>query len=116
MVAYAKRNVAMLTTVGAMVAAVLLIIFFGAWAVSDGSRAADAETLLSGATAGFSGTTLAPPPQSPSSYPADGDADADATTAPRLATAPDGSVADGSAANPADTWWGKAFLAACPLH
>lgn len=115
MVAYAKRNVAMLTTVGAMVAAVLLIIFFGAWAVSDGSRAADAETLLSGATAGFSGATLATPlPQSPSSYPADGDADA--TIAPRLATTPDGSVADGSAANPADTWWGKAFLAACPLH
>ena len=109
MIAYAKRNVAMLTTVGAMVAAVLLIIFFGAWAVSDGSRAADAETLLTGATAGFSGTTLAPPSQSPSSYPAAGDADAD--TAPRLATAP-----DGSAANPADTWWGKAFLAACPLH
>lgn len=115
MVAYAKRNVAMLTTVGAMVVAVLLIIFFGAWAVSDGSRAADAGTLLSGATAGFSGATLATPlPQSASSYPAD--ADADAVTAPRLATAPDGSVADGSAANPADTWWGKAFLAACPLH
>lgn len=109
MIAYAKRNVAMLTTVGAMVAAVLLIIFFGAWAVSDGSRAADAETLLTGATAGFSGTTLAPP-QSPSSYPAAGAANAD--TAPRLATAPDGS----GAANPADTWWGKAFLAACPLH
>ena len=113
MVAYAKRNVAMLTTVGAMVVAVLLIIFFGAWAVSDGSRAADAETLLSSATAGFSGATLAtPPPQSPSSYPAD----ADAATAPRLAPTPDVSVADVSAANPADTWWGKAFLAACPLH
>ena len=110
MAAYAKRNVAMLTTVGAMVAGVLLIIFFGAWAVSDGSRAADAETLLSGATAGFSGATL---PTPPASDPANGDADAGADTAPRLATAPDGSS---SPSNPADTWWGKAFLAACPLH
>ena len=115
MVAYAKRNVAMLTTVGAMVAAVLLIIFFGAWAVSDGSRAADAGTLLTGATAGFSGATLPTPPPAPASiYPTDADAgaDADAAAVPRLATAPDGS----RAANPADTWWGKAFLAACPLH
>ena len=112
MAAYAKRNVAMLTTVGAMVVAVLLIIFFGAWAVAASSEAG-AESLLTNATAGFSGGLPAPP----ASYPAngdagDGDAGADADTAPRLATAPDGSIPS----NPADTWWGKAFLAACPLH
>ena len=114
--AYAKRNVAMLTTVGAMVAAVLLIIFFGRLGrVPTAAAPLMPRPLLSGATAGFSGAILAtPPPQSPAPYPAD--SDADGATAPRLATAQDGSVADGSASNPADTWWGKAFLAACPLH
>ena len=76
MVAYARRNVAMLTSVGAMVVTILLIIFFGAWAVAASSQGD-----------GSSGAS-------------------DPDAIPRLASA--------SAA--ADTWWGKAFLVACPLH
>ena len=95
----------MLTTIGAMAAGLLLLIFFGAWAVSAGS-AGDAAGLLSGATAGFTGDALLP-----ASGAAGGgfDGGVDADMAPRLATAPGGD-------RPADTWWGQALLAACPLH
>lgn len=99
MIGRAGRNIAILTSVGAMAASILLIIFFGAWAVSasdDGGVAG----LLSGATAGFTGSIAAGNPNP--------DADTDTNTAPRLATARDG--------RPADTWWGKALLGACPLH
>lgn len=107
MAAYAKRNIAMLTTIGAMAAGLLLLIFFGAWAVSAGS-AETAAGLLSGATAGFTGEALLPA----SGAGAGGggfDGGGDADMAPRLATAPGGD-------RPADTWWGQALLAACPLH
>ncbi len=95
MVAYARRNVAMLTSVGAMVVTILLIVFFGAWAVAASSQG-DVGNALTGAITGFSGTA----PQPGSSGASDPDA------IPRLASA--------NAA--ADTWWGKAFLVACPLH
>ena len=104
MAAYAKRNIAMLTTIGAMAAGLLLLIFFGAWAVSAGS-ADNAAGLLSGATAGFTGDALLPA----SGAAGGGGIDLDADMAPRLATAPGGD-------RPADTWWGQALLAACPLH
>ena len=104
MAAYAKRNIAMLTTIGAMAAGLLLIIFFGAWAVSAGS-ADNAAGLLSGATAGFTGEGLMPASGAAPGSGGGGDAD----MAPRLAT-----VAGGD--RPADTWWGQALLAACPLH
>jgi len=61
--------------------------------------------LLAGATAGFSGSVSPQSVQSGPNVPA-GDSDA----APRLATAAS------SPGSPADTWWGKAFLVACPLH
>ena len=94
MVDRVRRNIAILTSVGAMAASVLLIIFFGAWAVSA-SGSDGVEGLLSGATAGFTGSVGADA----------GNSD----TAPRLATA-------GGDGGPAETWWGKALLGACPLH
>ena len=103
MVSYARRNVAILTSVGAMVVAVLLVIFFGAWAVSASSEA-DLAGIMSGATSGFSGGAS---PQYVQSNP--GVAAADSDTVPRLASANSGGGA-------VDTWWGKAFLVACPLH
>ena len=105
----------MLTTIGAMAAGLLLLIFFGAWAVSAGS-ADNAAGLLSGATAGFTGEALLPASGAGAGGSGSGSFDGgvdgggvDADMAPRLATAPGG---DG----PADTWWGQALLAACPLH
>ena len=104
MVPYARRNAAIVTSVGAMVATVMLIIFFGAWAVSA-SGEADFTGVLAGATAGFSGTVS---PQSVQSVPTR--ATGDPNNVPRLATDESGG------ATVADTWWGKAFLGACPLH
>ena len=98
----------MLTTIGAMAAGLLLIIFFGAWAVSAGS-ADNAAGLLSGATAGFTGEALLPASGGAAGGGVSGDGGGDADMAPRLATAPEGD-------RPADTWWGQALLAACPLH
>ena len=97
----------MLTTIGAMAAGLLLLIFFGAWAVSAGS-AGDAAGLLSGATAGFTGDAILPASGAGAGVGVDGGG-VDADMAPRLATAPGGD-------RPADTWWGQALLAACPLH
>jgi hypothetical protein len=87
-----------------MVVALLLIIFFGAWAVSAGGEA-DLGDLVSGATAGFSGSIS---PESVAS--SQNSAATDGDSVPRLASA---SAAPGGAV---DTWWGKAFLVACPLH
>lgn len=106
MVAYAKRNAAFATSIGAMIVSVLLIIFFGAWAVSASSEG-DLSAVLSSATTGFSGQPLADSPHSGSSAYA---SVSDTENVPRLASNP----AAGSA--PADTWWGKALLGACPLH
>lgn len=110
MTSYARRNIAIGVSVGAMAVSVLLIIFFGAWAVSA-SGDAGVQSLLSGATAGFSGDALT----AASSSAADANAGTGAgpaagDTAPRLASAATGDRAA------ADTWWGKAFLTACPLH
>ena len=98
----------MLTTIGAMAAGLLLLIFFGAWAVSAGS-ADNAAGLLSGATAGFTGEALLPASGAGAGSGGGADGGVDADMAPRLATAPVGD-------RPADTWWGQALLAACPLH
>ena len=104
MVAYARRNAAIATSIGAMLVSILLIIFFGAWAVAESSEG-DLSGVLSGATVGFSGSMS---PQSAQSNPPV--AAADPNYAPRLATA---SATTGA---PADRWWGKALLGACPLH
>lgn len=110
MLGYAKRNIAIATSVGAMALSVLLIIFFGAWAVSA-SGDAGVSTLLSGATAGFSGDPLtAANAKTASDANAAGTDPTSGDTAPRLASATAGNRAA------ADTWWGKAFLTACPLH
>ena len=109
MVSYARRNIAIVTSVGAMAVSVMLMIFFGAWAVSA-SGDAGVQSLLSGATAGFSGDALT----AATAAGTDGSATAAepgyGDTAPRLASAASGDRAA------ADTWWGKAFLTACPLH
>ena len=109
MLDYAKRNIAIVTSVGAMALSVLLIIFFGAWAVSA-SGDAGVQSLLSGATAGFSGDPLTAANANTPSDAAAGIDPANGDTAPRLASATTGNRAA------ADTWWGKAFLTACPLH
>ena len=109
MVAYAVRNVAVITSVGAMVVTVLLIIFFGAWAVSA-SADGDLSGVLSSATTGFSGQPLAdaqqPGQPGATAYAAVSGTD----NVPRLASGP------AAGDTPADTWWGKALLGACPLH
>ncbi len=96
MVGYARRNFAILTSIGAMVITVMLIIFLGAWAVSA-SGDADLSGLANTATSGFAGT-----PYQPGSVPGAIDSD----SVPRLA----------SATPVSETWWGKSFLFACPLH
>lgn len=83
-----------------MFVAIVLMIFFGAWAVSVSDRS-DFGNILAGATSGFSGSISAETA---------GSAAAGSDSVPRLATAPDGSPAA------SDTWWGKALLGACPLH
>ncbi len=102
MVTFAKRNVAMLTSVGAMAFTVLLVIFFGAWAVSasSGPGAGGVDGVLTTATSGFTGGYAQP------SVPTASNPNFNPDAAPRLA----------SANTAADTWWGKAFLTACPLH
>ena len=103
MLAYTRRNAAIATSVGAMVASIMLLIFFGAWAVSASSEA-DVSGVLAGATAGFAGNVSTQP------VPAAANASAGASDGvPRLASAASGSA-------PSDTWWGKALLGACPLH
>lgn len=102
MVAYAKRNAAIATSIGAMVVSILLLIFFGAWAVAASSEG-DFTGVLSGATAGFSGS-VAPQPGHAAANPTN-----DPDSVPRLASAAPGETA-------ADKWWGKALLGACPLH
>lgn len=102
--AYARRNAAIATSVGALVVALLLIIFFGAWAVSA-SSGSDVTSVLAGAAAGFSGSVS---PQSAQQLTAS--AASDPNNVPRLAS---GEAAGDTVA---DTWWGKAFLGACPLH
>ena len=105
MVLFTRRNAAMLTSVGAMVVTLLLIIFFGAWAVAASTEAGIGSVLTtatSGFTSGYGQTA-----------PTSGTVDPNAV--PRLATAatPEGGAAGTTAS---DTWWGKAFLTACPLH
>lgn len=96
MVGYARRNFAILTTVSAMVITLLLIIFLGAWAVASAGDA-DISSLANTATAGFAGNSY-------QSGSVPGAVDPDAV--PRLA----------SATPVSETWWGKTFLVACPLH
>ena len=96
MVGYARRNFAVLTTVGAMVVTIMLIIFFGAWAVAA-SGEADLSSITNSAASGFAGS-----PYQPGAVPGAVESD----TVPRLA----------SATAVSETWWGKSFLVACPLH
>ena len=109
MVAYAMRNAAIITSIGAMLVTVLLIIFFGAWAVSA-SGDGDLSGVLSSAAVGFSGQPPADSQQPGEPGTTTYAAVSDANSVPRLASNP----AAGNA--PADTWWGKALLGACPLH
>lgn len=70
-----------------------LIIFFGAWAVS--ADVGNQRTLafgIPGTTATLSGSTVT--------------ADSGALQADQI----------GGPDNAGDTWWGNAFLSACPLH
>jgi hypothetical protein len=74
-------------------ATVFLIIFFGAWAVSADVEEHDRKLAFGFANRGAS---------------------ADAST---LNDAPNGPASGKAGEDTAgDTWWGKAFLTACPLH
>ncbi|HJN87800.1 MAG: hypothetical protein QF714_05685 [Dehalococcoidia bacterium] len=74
-------------------ATVFLIIFFGAWAVSADVDEQDRKLSFGFANRGAS--TDASPLDSAQSSPTPVEAGEDST---------------------GDTWWGKAFLTACPLH
>ena len=80
----------------AVILTLALFVFFGAWAISADSDSHNRTLTL--AFAGPSATLLsegiADPPSGAQAY--------------RL-----GSTVDRSTA---DTWWGKSFLTACPLH
>ncbi len=77
-----------------MLAVVLaLIIFFGAWAVSADTGSRTLAFGLPGTTPTLSGSNLQD--QNTGPYPV-----------ARL----------GEHSNASDTWWGGAFLRACPLH
>ena len=77
---------------------VVLIIFFGAWAV-----AADAEGRE--LNFGLTGTTIEDP----------GASNAEGGEQGRVAfgVAP---IGESSPDGPAESWWGQGFLKACPLH
>ena len=112
MLAYTRRNAAIATSVGAMAASLMLLIFFGAWAVSASSEA-NVSDVLAGAASGFAGSAsprpLQPVPAVSNPEPAGAVSNPQSDTVPRLASTAAG-------ATPADTWWGKALLGACPLH
>ena len=74
-----------------------LIIFFGAWAVASDAEGREL-------TFGLSGTTL----EESDTANTEGGADARAA----FGVAPIGETEGGAA----DTWWGRGFLKACPLH
>ena len=84
----------------AVVMTLALFIFFGAWVVS--ADAEGYERTLSFAIAGSSATLLA-----------ESDSDTPASTIAGTNRAQAGANENGSNA---DTWWGKSFLKACPLH
>ena len=80
----------------AVVLTLALFVFFGAWAVSADSDSHNRT--LSLAFAGPSATLLSEDTADPSS----------GGQPKGLPSAREGSTAD--------TWWGKSFLTACPLH
>ena len=90
-----KRIPVPLTFLAVLVLVLALIIFFGAWAVSaDVDNQRTLAFGLPGTTPALSGANL----QKSNSAPY------------RIARLDD----QGAAAS--DTWWGQAFLRACPLH
>ena len=78
-------------------ATVALIIFFGAWAVSANAEGREL-------TFGLPSTTLEDSDTASTEGGEQGRA--------AFGVAPIGETPEGSA----DTWWGKGFLKACPLH
>lgn len=79
-----------------VVMTIMLIIFFGAWAVSADKEALDRQ--FSFAIAGSSPDFGVSP-----------------TNAPQ-ATEQGGLGEEESGSSKADAWWGKALIKACPLH
>ena len=82
--------------VAVIVVTVALIIFFGAWAVASDAEGREL-------TFGFSSSTLE---DSEGGGPSTGSGQA------TFGVAPIGEESGGAS----DTWWGKGFLKACPLH
>jgi hypothetical protein len=80
-----------------LLATVVLIIFFGAWAVSANAEGRELTFGLAGTTLEDSGTT---------------DSRGGSQAQAAFGVAPIGESPEG----PADQWWGKGFLKACPLH
>ena len=81
-----------------IVVTVALIIFFGAWDVASDAEGREL-------TFGFSGSTLEDSDAADSEGGGQGQA--------AFGVAPIGETSEGGAS---DTWWGKGFLKACPLH
>ena len=88
--------------VAVIVVTVALIVFFGAWAVASDAEGREL-------TFGFSSSTLE------DSGTADSEGGGPATSSGQAAfgVAPIGETSDEALS---DTWWGKGFLKACPLH
>ena len=76
---------------------VVLIIFFGAWAVASDAEGREL-------TFGLTGSTM----QDSDTVESQGGEQARAA----FGVAPIGETSDAAA----DTWWGQGFLKACPLH
>ncbi len=83
--------------VAVIVLTVALIIFFGAWAVASDAEGRELTFGLSAASLEDSG---------------DAGAEGDDQARAAFGVAPIGETSEGAA----DTWWGKGFLKACPLH
>ena len=76
---------------------VVLIIFFGAWAVASDAEGRQLTFGVAGSTLRDSGSTAS-----------EGGGQARAA----FGVAPIGETSESAA----DTWWGQGFLKACPLH
>ena len=87
--------------VAVIVVTVALIIFFGAWAV-----ASDAEGRV--LTFGLTGSTL----ENSETASTEGGSPSTSSGQAAFGVAPIGETESVAS----DTWWGKGFLKACPLH
>ena len=92
-----RRSPIPLTFFVVVAATIFLIVFFGAWAVS--ADASDREKTLSFGFVGGSGVL-----------------DSNAPSSSQLNDLEAPSLEEGNIDDAGDSWWGSAFLKACPFH